>query len=175
MRFALLLLAIYTTGVSADSFDFRRATDDPQVLGSLQDLAFRGANLSDGQEVAAFIVRDGSGGTACWLWPHPANVRSEHYRGGIPTGTVAVAHTHPLGSEQPSRGDVAESKRIGLPIYVISRWDLYVVDPQTGERVPLIAHKNWMRGGSRNQCRSMIRAEEQQIVTVRPSDSTAQH
>ena len=159
MRFAILLLAIYATEASADSFDFRRAADDPQVLKSLQDLAVRGANLADDQEVAAFIVRDASGGTTCRLWPHTANLRSEHYRGGIPTGAVAVAHTHPLYAEQPSRGDVAESKRIGLPIYVITRWNLYVVDPRTGERVLLIVHKNWMRGGSRNQCQSMNPAE----------------
>ena len=155
MRFAILFIAIFSTEIKADSFDFRRTADDPQVLTFLQDLAVRGSSLVDQQEVAAFIVQDASGATSCILWPHTANVRSEHYRGVIPTGTVALAHTHPLFAEQPSRGDVAESRRIGLPIYVITRWHLYVVDPQSGESVALIQHRSWMRNGTRRQCQSM--------------------
>ena len=139
--------------MGAASFDLRRAADDPEVLAFLQDLALRGSHQVDQQEVAAFIVQDESGATSCLLWPHTANVRSEHYRGAIPAGTVAVAHTHPLFAEQPSRGDVAESKRIGLPIYVITRWHLYVVDPQSGESIALVRQSSWMQSSTHRQCR----------------------
>jgi proteasome lid subunit RPN8/RPN11 len=137
VRFALLLFAI--------SFDLRRAADDPQVLAFLQDLAVRGAYQVDHQEVAAFIVQDGNGVTSSVLWPHTANVRSERYRGAIPAGTVAIAHTHPLYAERPSRGDIEQAKKIGLPIYVITRWNLYVVDPSSGASIALIKNKNWTR------------------------------
>lgn len=40
--------------------------------------------------------------------------------------------THPIYAEKPSRGDVDLAQRIGLPIYVVTRWYLYVVDPTTG-------------------------------------------
>ncbi len=90
MRFALLL---------AISFD-------PRLLKPLQELAIRGAYQVDQQEVAAFIVQDASGVISTVLWPHTANARSEHYRGAIPAGTVAIAHTYPLYAERPSRGDI---------------------------------------------------------------------
>jgi hypothetical protein len=89
------------------------------------------------------------------LWPHTANLRSEHYEGEIPAGTVALAHTHPLFAERPSKGDVAESMRIRLPIYVITRWHLYVVDPQSGERVALIANRSWMGSATHHECTSI--------------------
>ncbi|HEX9160796.1 MAG TPA: hypothetical protein VF980_03740 [Thermoanaerobaculia bacterium] len=129
--------------------------DHPDVLMVLCDLANRGARLVDQQEVAAFIVQDASGAISCVLWPHTANTRSEHYDGRIPAGTVALAHTHPLFAEHPSNGDVAESKRLGLPIYVITRWNLYVTDPHSGEHVALIARKNWVQKTPHQECALM--------------------
>ena len=152
MRIAILLLTICCSELLADSFDFRRTTDDPEILMYLQDLATRGSRLVDQQEVAAFIVQDASGATSCLVWPHTANTRSEHYVGANPAGTVALAHTHPLFAEHPSKGDVAESKRLHLPIYVITRWNLYVTDPQSGQHVALIANKNWVRNVARHEC-----------------------
>lgn len=130
-------------------FDFHQASADPAVLGVLQDLAVRGAAQTDDREVAAFIVRETDGQVRCLVWPHTANRRSEEFHGTIPNGTVAIAHTHPLFAEMPSRGDVEQSKRIGLPIYVLTRWYLYAVDPSSGERVALIRQKNWTRAADK--------------------------
>ena len=144
MRLAILLLAFYASHSAAESFDVRRAADDPQVLAVMQDIARRGALQTDQQEVAAFLVRDESGAIASSLWPHTANRRSEHYEGAIPAGTVAIAHTHPIFAERPSRGDIEQARKIGIPIYVITRWSLYVVD-ETGDVTALIAHRNWTK------------------------------
>jgi proteasome lid subunit RPN8/RPN11 len=127
------------------SFDFRQAAGDPQVLAIFQDLAARGARQFDQQEVAAFIVRDDEGSITSVLWPHTANRMSERYDGVIPGGTVAIAHTHPYYAELPSRADVEQSKKIGLPIYVISRRNVFVVDPSSGESIAIIRNKGWMR------------------------------
>src|SRR5581483_1901773 len=82
----------------------------------LQDLAVRGSSKVDDLEVAAFIVKGPDGAVRCLMWPHTANRRAEEYHGSVPEGTVAIAHTHPLFAELPSRGDVEQSKRIGLPM-----------------------------------------------------------
>src|SRR5439155_21802873 len=99
----------------------------------------------DDREIAAFLVQDASGSIASVKWPHTAAARTERYHGVIPARTVAIAHTHPTYAPLPSRGDVAQAMRIGLPIYVITRWSLYVVDPTSGACVALIEHKDWMR------------------------------
>ena len=155
MRIAVVFLTLFATQALGQMFDFRHAADDPEVLALLQDLAVRGANQPGDLEVAAFIVLKADGGVSCLLWPHSANMRSEHYQGRIPEGTVAIAHTHPLYAPQASGGDVAQSKRIGLPIYVLTRWNLSVVDPSSGERVALIERKSWIRSmGKRSTCKT---------------------
>lgn len=144
MRLVVLLLALHVSASATDSYDVRRAADDPQVLAIMQDIALRGAHQFDQQEVAAFLVRDANGVISCVMWPHTANRRSEHYDGVVPAGTVAIAHTHPTFAERPSHGDIEQAKKIGLPIYVITRWNLYVVDA-TGAVMPLIEKRDWAR------------------------------
>jgi hypothetical protein len=125
------------------SLDLRHSIDDPRFLAVLQDIAHRGAFQIDQQEVAAFLVRDANGTISSVMWPHSADRRSEHYDGAIPAGTVAIAHTHPWQADQhPSRGDVEQARKIGLPIYVVTRSNLYVVD-SSGEVIELFARTNW--------------------------------
>ena len=127
------------------SFDVRRSADDPHVMAALQDLAHRGVYQVDQTEVAAFLVRDSNGVISAVRWPHTANRRSEHYEGAIPAGTVAIAHTHPLQADpRPSRGDIEQARKIGLPIYVVTRRNLYVVDASGGV-MELFARTDWMR------------------------------
>src|ERR1051325_10678304 len=144
MLTAGLLFAVRLSASTAGSFDVHRAVNDPQVLVVMQDIASRGAHQVDQQEVAAFLVRDANGAIASVLWPHTANRRSEHYDGVVPAGTVAIAHTHPIFAESPSSGDIPQAIKVGLPIYVITRWNLYVVDA-TGAVTSLIEKKNWSR------------------------------
>ena len=154
MRVTLLVIA-FAFELSAQPFDFRAATENPAVLAALQDLGVRGFFEFEQREVAAFIVKDKMDRISCLVWPRSAGVRSAHYLGVIPDGTVAIAHTHPLRAEERSRGDIAESKRIGLPIFVITRWCLYVVDPASGDRVRLIYLKDWARpAGSSRGCKT---------------------
>jgi hypothetical protein len=134
----------------AQSFDYHRI-DNSALIGALRAVALLGFLRVDNTEVAAFIVRDGDV-ISCLLWPHTVLLRSARYDGKLPEGTVAVAHNHPLESPLPSRADIAEAKRIGLPMYVVTRWHLYVVDPSTGERIELIRSRDWTRGGSGDRC-----------------------
>ena len=137
-------LAVFILALLNRPFDFR-AAGNPALMGILRDLGVRGANKTDNMEVASFITRNADGTLSCVRWPHTASIRAAHYQGAIPPGTVAVAHTHPQQFEKPSSGDIEQAKRIGLPIYVISRWYLYVIDPSSGASIALITQKNWMR------------------------------
>ena len=137
MRLVILLLAL--------SFDVRHATDNPQVFAILQQMAIAGTQRFDQREMAAFLVRDANGSVSSVPWPQTGRFRSEHYQGTLPTGTVALAHTHPWQADQrPSQGDIEQARKIGLPIYVVTRWNLYVVDSK-GKVITLFARTDWTR------------------------------
>lgn len=143
MHTALILIAMFAANSAGTGAD-------PEMLGILSDVSGRGARTTSDFEVAVFIVKTPNGHLSCLLWPHTASIRSAHYEGPIPDGTIALAHTHPIYAEKPSRGDIAQAQRIGLPIYVVTRWHLYVVDPTTGQSVELIRQKN--RTGANPRC-----------------------
>jgi proteasome lid subunit RPN8/RPN11 len=129
----------------AEPLDLRSVGSDPSLLTSFRDLVLMAASSGSDQEAAAFLVREADGIVRCVPWPRRAGFRTERYRGVLPDGTVAIAHTHPHGWERPSSGDVEEARRIGLPIFVLSRWHIYAVDPATGRSVVVIEKKNWSR------------------------------
>lgn len=141
MRALILLFAI--SAPAAEPFDVRSPAHDPRVMAVMQDLAARGERQIEQREIAAFLVRDANGAISSVLWPRTWNSRSERYDGVIPPGTVAIAHTHPSRADKrPSRGDIEQAVRIGLPIYVITRWHLYVVD-SSGVVIRLYVREDW--------------------------------
>ena len=148
MHTAFILIAMFTSNSAGSGAD-------AEMLAILSDVSARGARTTSDMEVAVFIVKTPDGHLSCLLWPHTASIRSAHYEGPMPAGTIALAHTHPIYAEKPSRGDVAQSQRIGLPIYVVTRWDLYVVDPTSGDSVELIRQRNWTRTVPRCSCRAI--------------------
>lgn len=107
--------------------------DDCKAAIFLELLAL--GSRAPGEEAGAFLVDDAKRGLRCELWPGPQKRRRAQYEGPIPKGTVAVAHTHPNlpHLRAPSPNDGAEAERLALPIYVISRFQLWVVNAQ-GER-----------------------------------------
>ncbi|MGA2538790.1 MAG: hypothetical protein ABSF53_22470 [Terracidiphilus sp.] len=48
----------------------------------------------------------------------------------VPVGDLALIHTHPsMDLPAPSKGDVAVAVRLGVPNYVLSKFALYVAEP----------------------------------------------
>lgn len=77
-------------------------------------------------ERAAFVVL-GAGGEmelVHWPPPRPDVRRSVNWNGRMPSGVVAVIHTHPSDVPRPSRQDLAEARRLSMPFYVVSRTSL---------------------------------------------------
>ncbi|MEA2162397.1 MAG: hypothetical protein QOK37_524 [Thermoanaerobaculia bacterium] len=137
MRLVILLLTL--------SFDVRHATDSPQVFAILQQLAIDGAQRFDQREIATFLVRDSNGMISSLPWPQTGRFRSEYYHGTIPAGTVALAHTHPWQADQhPSQGDIEQARRLHLPMFVVTRWNLYGID-SSGNVITLFARSDWTR------------------------------
>lgn len=76
-------------------------------------------------ESAAWIVRDGSG-AALREWTFSGAVERASWRGPAPEGALAVVHTHPRTADpRPSSGDVALARRLGLPVYTLTRGGLW--------------------------------------------------
>jgi hypothetical protein len=125
--------------------------NDPCVIASFAQLLGRGEGILGRLEAAAFVVMDADGGVSLVAWPRVALGQRERYRGTVPARTFALVHTHPSSMEQPSRGDVAESKRLGLPIYVLTYWAIWVVEPD-GTVSPVVERRAWTKRMERSDC-----------------------
>lgn len=92
----------------------------------------------------------------CWhgsvQWPWSAESKKETWRGAIPTGTVANAHTHPnTASPKPSttggitsRGDQGTADKIGLPVYVVTRNAIWKAVPDA-KNPDQVASRDWWK------------------------------
>ena len=99
------------------------------TLEAIGEELIRRNGVDEDFETAAFIVRGPDGGLSRIFWPGGHLFRRARWRGVIPPNAVAVMHTHPNRMPRPSDHDIAESKRIGLPFYVVTRTTLCRVDP----------------------------------------------
>jgi len=128
--------------------------DDRCLMNAFVQLLERGEGVVGRLEAAAFLVREGDGSWTMIPWPRNEFSRRETFRGVIPQGTVAIAHTHPPQMERPSRRDLAEATRLGLPIYVVSFWAIWVADP-SGKTIQIVQRSRWSRSSARDECTSV--------------------
>jgi len=113
------------------------------VLRMCADLLKRAGYGSNNYEFAAFVIRDESGRYSSQPFPVQRQFRRAEARGATPAGAVAIIHTHPSNMERPSRQDQLEAKRLGIPIYVLTRWAIQKVDPNTGNNVRVVHATDW--------------------------------
>lgn len=135
MIVAILAIATFAAGARGNQIT-RRDCRDAVFLYLLEK-----AGSAPGNEVGAFLVRSERGDVRCRLWPAPRREkvqRSVHFHGAPPAGTIGLAHTHPNlpHLRLPSESDATAAKRLRLPIFVVTRFSLWVVYPD-GERKEL--------------------------------------
>jgi proteasome lid subunit RPN8/RPN11 len=94
------------------------------------------------EESAAFIVMSADGAFRCIDWPSTHGFKEARWKGPIPSGVVAMAHTHPLASPYPSVDDRNEAVRIGMPIFVLSPQIVSLVR-RNGDEKTLLCCKVW--------------------------------
>ena len=122
---------------------------DADVARVAEDLLRTLGPSDEDYEIAAFVVRDPGGALVLQMWPN-RKFRSATWSGPKPKDLLAVIHTHPIGRRLPSRRDIAEAKRLGVPFYVVSRVSLCVAEVTDGVRCA--SRVPWMgRSGKQKQ------------------------
>jgi len=91
-------------------------------------------------EQAAFAVRERDGRIDFVRWPASPGDFQADYRGSIPPNAIAIVHTHPNGYPEPSNNDAAVARRLGMPVYVVTRARVSVT---TGREMRIIAVGDW--------------------------------
>jgi proteasome lid subunit RPN8/RPN11 len=139
---ALLILALATDHRADDRLPARLREDRTlaqcfaQMLGATR---FGAGN----EERGAFIVVSADGRRRCQHWSSRAQRRVE-WRGVIPEGTIAVAHTHPATAPLPSDADRKTAMALHLPLIVIAPFRVTAVLPDGSQET--LAGPGWMNG-----------------------------
>jgi len=123
----------------------------PNVAACFAALLKLGGYGKRPQERAAFLVLHADRTFGCVVWPATFGYRSERWSGPIPDGTIAIVHTHPEPEPEPSSFDVAEAKRIGVPIVVLTTHAVTAAYPSARATVTL-AGNDWTSRGEGVHC-----------------------
>jgi hypothetical protein len=91
----------------------------PQALFWYDQLLAEGGYGHFERERAAFLIREDDGTLTLQPWPD-GGFRHASFRGAIPSRAIAILHTHPADSPQPSARDRAEAQRLGIAVVVIT-------------------------------------------------------
>lgn len=105
----------------------------------------------DVSESAAWVLKDDAGRLRWLAWPAEQRVRRAEWGGPVPADAVAIAHTHPTaGDPKPSPEDVATARRLGVPVYTVSRSGIWKAVPD-GSIVP-VDDSRWWSGCKAGGC-----------------------
>ncbi|MDQ3280948.1 MAG: IPT/TIG domain-containing protein [Acidobacteriota bacterium] len=134
-------------------------TSDPHNLEKFLDLYEKGGSGFKETERSAFVTQppqqiSGPGTANCELWPWSASNRTENWPAGKawPNNVVAVAHTHPDKADpKPSSGDIANSNRINLPFYTVTKKGIYKYDPATQQPPTREEGPDWISRAQANR------------------------
>jgi hypothetical protein len=113
----LSILAPLSTTAAEPTFEI---LGDPSVLRCFARLVSDGGYGFRPSERAAFLVLEADQSLACIYWPATHEFKEARWRGPMPQGVVALAHTHPLSSPDASTDDINEARRIGMPIFILT-------------------------------------------------------
>ena len=91
-------------------------------------------------EQAAFAVNSVEGRTEFVHWPATRELLRANFSGTIPPGAFAVVHTHPNSKPMPSDDDRDVSKRLGMPVYVVTRGRIAVA---IGREIRIVTFGDW--------------------------------
>jgi hypothetical protein len=91
-------------------------------------------------EQAAFAVVDNDHRIRFIRWRVRGTETRAHYVGPVPPNAIAIVHTHPNRLPEPSRDDGAVAKRLGMPVYVVTRLSISFT---TGGETQVAALGDW--------------------------------
>ena len=126
---------------------------DHGTLSIFGDLLSRTFHLPSNHEAAAFVIRTPDDEIRCLPWPEATYPRVSMFRGKVPEGAIAIAHTHPEHSRRPSAQDVAMAIRSGLDVYVVTRNEVWMVSAAGDGIRRVVRDSGWSRKASGHPCR----------------------
>ena len=91
------------------------------------------------RERAAFVLRDNEGDLVLSPWPYNAS-SMEASTSSIPDGVVAILHTHPNERRNPSSDDAALARKLGIPVFVVTR---YSIRATNGSGIEAVWNGDW--------------------------------
>jgi RHS repeat-associated protein len=139
------------TGTAPQNVTPDNLTSNQDALKALYCLWKKGGYGVPNTERSMWITQnEGKYGTVQWPWS--AENKTESWKGPIPTGTVANAHTHPnSASPKPSttggntgKGDHGTADKIRLPVYTVTRDAIWKAVPGTKEPTQVVG-KDWWK------------------------------
>jgi hypothetical protein len=130
------------TALADEGGALRQMTSDAEVVAIFAELLGSGWDGLRKTESAAFIVRDAARGYRAIPWPYTGETMRQRYRGPVPPSTVAIAHTHPRSVRFPSAGDAAAAAAVGVPVFVLTPFHIWVVTPE-GTMGPIVERTDW--------------------------------
>lgn len=158
---SLLLVRILGAALPSDPF-----ISDSAVFASFADLIIASKCGLAQTERAAFIVRTPDGRLRLHPWPVTNKHRKSTWKGPIPPDTVAVVHTHPHLDPKPSARDHEEARRLGLPVYALSRLSIYRADPDSTAPVAVVVRHRWWQFRYDEGASSALRSNRTPAVTT---------
>lgn len=115
------------------------------VRASLERLLDRSQYGLTPYEAAAWIVREGDD-VVLRDWSFTRAYEKASWSGPPPAGALAIVHTHPLHADpRPSSGDAALARKLGLPVFTLTRNGLWAAQPDGTIRLEARAPENCTR------------------------------
>jgi hypothetical protein len=130
-----LTLSLVTPRADVHSEPVRDTTVRASMWTLLADARYGFAK----SEQAAFLVRHGE---SYFLvrWPESTLRGKAHWSGAFPPHAVAIVHTHPNWTPDPSALDAQTARATGLPVYVITR---HRISKTTGSTAIVVVTGEW--------------------------------
>ena len=137
-------LAVLAGPLPANGLDL-----DSSTVSALADLFEKGGRGHRDEERGAFLLAGGEESLGpCVLWPFTATRRATSFRGRIPAGATAIAHTHPNERPDPSSGDWQMAESLGMPVLVVTARGIRAAVPGAERPVVLLEGREWARKAS---------------------------
>jgi YD repeat-containing protein len=132
-------------------------TRNQAVLDNLYCLWKRGGYGFQPTEQAEWITEN-NGQYGSTPWPSSSTVAQASWKGPVPAGAIAQAHTHPEITSKTSstgpkpstsggntgRGDHGTADKLGMPVYVVTRNAIWKAVPNAKDPVQ-VAGKDWWK------------------------------
>jgi hypothetical protein len=128
---------------------------------------------SEPRERAAWVLAADSGDVRWQLWPDGRQHLRARWAGQIPADAVAIVHTHPtVVDPKPSLQDIQTARRIGVPVYTVSRYGIWKAGPDG--LVVAVDGERWWAGCRSGACGAPERDPEFRSARGLPIPETSE-